>query len=64
MKNNFYFFIVITILFAQIVFPQKLCRISGNVYDDSTKVPIPNANIIVRGTNSETTTDSLGHFSI
>ncbi|MGE5797545.1 MAG: carboxypeptidase-like regulatory domain-containing protein [Ignavibacteria bacterium] len=45
-------------------FAQQLCKVSGLIFDASTKAPISNVNIVVRGTTMGTTTDSSGYFQI
>lgn len=56
----------------QLVFVKKIIpslqvvqeRVTGKVINSKTGKPIPNVNIIVRGTNTGTTTNADGHYSL
>jgi hypothetical protein len=60
----FFFILVSTISFAQETAPTTPQRVSGYIYNDNSKQPIPNVNIIntnkVRGAQS----DAKGYFEI
>ncbi|HEY5616191.1 MAG TPA: carboxypeptidase-like regulatory domain-containing protein [Bacteroidota bacterium] len=43
---------------------QGVLTVGGTVIDAISGVPIPFVNIVVRGTNSGTSTDSLGNFTL
>lgn len=46
--------------------PQIAISFSGNVYDGTTNLPIPNADVIITGSNGNfsVTTDAAGNFTI
>jgi len=60
----FFFILISTISFAQEIEPTTPQRVSGYIYNDNSKQPIPNVNIIntnkVRGAQS----DGKGYFEI
>lgn len=48
---------------AQVNAPQQLIRITGNVIDSETKIPIPGVNILEKGKPNGTMTDFQGAFT-
>jgi len=54
----------LSLFILQSSFAQQLCKLSGSILDASSKAPIPNVNIIIRGTTYGTATDSSGYFEI
>ena len=57
-KNNF-FLIFVALLFSNLLFAQT--KVSGIVID-KTKLPVPYANVIFKGTNVAVNTDENGRF--
>ena len=45
------------------MFAQGL-TVSGNVYDADTNSPLPGASVVVKGSNTGTTTDFDGNFTL
>ncbi len=64
MNHRFLFFLVgITILvLCQPVFSQPGFTINGFVYNLETREPVSNANIVLPGTHTGTSSDNNGHF--
>lgn len=52
------------ILFCSVVAVAQTKVVTGNVTDEKTNLPIPNATIEVKETNYATTTDSVGNFRL
>jgi iron complex outermembrane receptor protein len=66
MKKSVLFFSVgIIILFlCQPVFSQQIFTVNGFVYNSETREPVPNANIVVPGTQTGTSSDNNGNFEL
>lgn len=63
MKSRFKIFLALfSVLFMQTIFAQDL-TVSGKV-TDQTGMPIPSANVVVKGTSNGTQTDFDGNFKI
>lgn len=54
--------LLLTLLFPAVVFAQT--TISGTVKEAATSLPIPGANVIIKGTTTGTSTDFDGNFTI
>ena len=50
--------------FCLVLLVSKYCVLVGNVYDASTKEPLPMVNILIVGTEKGTVTDGRGYYSI
>jgi len=48
----------------QALYSQELYPVKGIIYNKETNEPVPNANIIIAGTNKGTSTDSEGNFEL
>jgi hypothetical protein len=50
--------------FYLVLLVSKYCVLAGNVYDASTKEPLPMVNIVIVGTEKGTVTDDRGYYSL
>ena len=64
MKYKIFLFLFLCLLSSSKLLPQDKCKIYGWVFDSLSKNPVSNVNVIIRGNNLGTTTDSSGFFLI
>jgi outer membrane cobalamin receptor len=51
-------------IFIHSLYAQQVYYLKGYVYNSETNEPVPNANIVVTGTNTGTSSDSEGYFEL
>ena len=54
---------LLTALFCIVVYSQDI-TVSGTVFDATSNEPLPGASVVVSGSNTGTTTDFDGNFSL
>lgn len=64
MKGIFFLCLLFLLLYSSISLSQNKCKVYGLVLDSLSKNPVVNVNVIIRGTNTGTVTDSTGYFQL
>jgi len=63
-KLNFIFLISLSFLISTYTLAQNFGKVSGWVTDSASGNSIKDVNVLIKGTNNGTTTDSLGYFQL